>query len=85
MAQLRKATKLCPASFRPADEAEAGRESRCPRCGGAFHCGVADVLPCACFTLRLDAALLADLRTRYDRCLCLVCLVQLQQEASPPQ
>jgi hypothetical protein len=32
---------------------------RCPRCGGHFHCGTADPAPCACTTLRLDAASLA--------------------------
>jgi len=55
--------------------------SRCPRCGGPFHCGANDPTPCACGTLKLDAALLADLRQRYDRCLCLRCLAAL---AEPP-
>ena len=49
----------------------------CPRCGNAFHCGVNDSTPCACTTLRLDAATLAALRERYDGCLCVTCLAQL--------
>jgi len=47
---------------------------RCPRCGGAFHCGVADAAPCPCGTVPLDEARLAALRHRYQGCLCLACL-----------
>lgn len=49
----------------------------CPRCGGGFHCGVADAAPCACTTIRLDAATLAEMRARYATCLCLRCLSEL--------
>lgn len=55
---------------------------RCPRCGGSFHCGVADPGPCACTTLELDAATLGALRARYIGCLCLTCLRELAQRAS---
>jgi hypothetical protein len=55
----------------------------CPRCGAAFHCGVADAAPCACTTVRLDATMLAALRVQYERCLCLRCLVELQNRATP--
>lgn len=47
---------------------------RCPRCGGGFHCGISDTAPCACSTLNLDAATLAELRSRYAGCLCMNCL-----------
>jgi len=46
----------------------------CPRCGGGFHCGANDAEPCACTGLKLDAALLADLRRQFKGCLCLGCL-----------
>jgi len=49
----------------------------CPRCGGAFHCGVNDATPCACTALALGPELLADLRSRYTTCLCVNCLAQL--------
>ena len=49
-------------------------DARCPRCGGAFHCGANAAAPCACTTLRLDDTTLADLRARYAGCLCLACL-----------
>ena len=57
------------------------QDSRCPRCGGAFHCGANDAQPCPCSALTLDAALLARLRERHAGCLCLACLAQLQSEA----
>ena len=55
----------------------------CPRCGGAFHCGVADALPCACTGLQLDTSTLATLRNTYAGCLCLRCLASLQTSAPP--
>lgn len=51
-----------------------GANTRCPRCGGGFRCGADDAEPCACTTMTLDAAVLLDLRRRYDGCLCLRCL-----------
>ena len=67
-------------------------ESRCPRCGGAFHCGANDAAPCACTTLKLDAATLARLAAQYAACLCLRCLGEIaaadnataQREAAGP-
>jgi len=59
-----------------------GRDARCPRCGGAFHCGAklaqaSDAPPCACTSVTLDAQTLAELRARYAACLCLACLREL--------
>ena len=59
-------------------EADTANNSACPRCGGAFHCGVNDIAPCACGTLKLDAATLQTLREQFTDCLCLNCLRQLQ-------
>ena len=60
--------------------------ARCPRCGEAFHCGVADGAPCACAAIPLDAALGASLRETYKGCLCCACLRTLTAPASeaPP-
>ncbi|WP_374436888.1 cysteine-rich CWC family protein [Inhella sp.] len=55
--------------------------SRCPRCGGGFHCGAAEAR-CDCFELKLSPALRAELAQRYSGCLCLNCLHEL---AEPPQ
>jgi hypothetical protein len=51
--------------------------SACPRCGGGFHCGVADG-HCDCFDLRLTPAMQAQLARDYPgQCLCLRCLATL--------
>ena len=52
-------------------------DETCPRCGGAFHCGVNDAGPCACTGLVLPPALLQQLQQRWQGCLCLACLRQL--------
>ena len=55
----------------------------CPRCGGAFHCGVDDATPCACTAPVLAPEQLRQLQAQYDGCLCLHCLRQLAQEPRP--
>jgi ribosomal protein L34E len=50
--------------------------ARCGRCGEPFHCGMRDALPCACASVNLTSAALADLRERFDGCLCPRCLAQ---------
>ncbi len=57
-------------------------DARCPRCGGAFHCGVHDAAPCACGTLKLTPELRAALAARYSGCLCLACLRELAADPS---
>jgi chorismate-pyruvate lyase len=52
--------------------------SACPRCGGAFRCGVKDEV-CACSDLVLSDELQAHLRERYTGCLCLGCLRRLAE------
>ena len=57
----------------------------CPRCGGGFHCGVHDDTRCACTTITLSAATLAELRTQYAAaCLCLRCLAELAADEKKP-
>jgi hypothetical protein len=58
----------------------------CPRCGGAFSCGLADATrPCPCTTMKLSADTLAVLRQRYTGCLCLRCLAELASLAPPAE
>ena len=56
-------------------------DAQCPRCGGAFECGV-NAGHCACFGLRLTHTLRAELATRYSGCLCLRCLGELVEQAT---
>ena len=58
---------------------------RCPRCGGGFHCGANDSAPCACTSLQLDTATLAELRSRYTGCLCLPCLREFAASNRPAE
>jgi len=57
---------------------------RCPRCGGAFHCGANDAGPCACTGVTLDDATLAALRASFNACLCLRCLQEVHATAGKP-
>lgn len=57
--------------------AAAPQPDTCPRCGGAFACGMHSPGPCPCTTLVLSAELQAQLRERYAGCLCLACLHEL--------
>jgi hypothetical protein len=66
-----------------AQSASAPDNARCPRCGGPFRCGAADATPCACASLTLSPALLADLGLGYSGCLCLDCLRTLAAAAAP--
>jgi hypothetical protein len=52
-------------------------DDRCPRCGGAFHCGVHDAEPCPCSSLALTRELQERLRGKWSACLCVPCLAAL--------
>ena len=67
----------------PAAAAPPAGGDLCPRCGGGFHCGVADAAPCPCTRVALDAATLARLRQRFAGCLCPRCLGDLAAGAPP--
>ena len=45
----------------------------CEACGEAFMCG-ATLAGCWCAEVKVSEAVRADLRTRYQRCLCRTCL-----------
>lgn len=60
----------------------APQTDRCPRCGGAFHCGADDPTPCPCTAFTLTATRLAELRRTYTGCLCLRCLAELAKPDS---
>jgi len=71
------------ANAAPAAPASAGVSlSRCPRCGGEFHCGIDDPEPCACTSVRVSGETLRALRARYDGCLCVACLRALSAQAA---
>lgn len=59
------------------EEGAGAAPDRCPRCGGGFACGINGTAPCPCTTVTLSPDLLADLRWRFQGCLCLNCLREL--------
>jgi Cysteine-rich CWC len=50
-------------------------EKKCSRCGKNFSCR--QEAGCWCASVRVEAALLGELRARYADCLCEVCLREL--------
>jgi hypothetical protein len=57
------------------------KEKRCPKCGVAFDCG--GLLGCWCRDVKLDSAMLAALKERYNDCLCPHCLKELAAVDTP--
>ncbi|HEY0003412.1 MAG TPA: cysteine-rich CWC family protein [Pyrinomonadaceae bacterium] len=49
----------------------------CEACGAEFSCGAAEVAGCWCAEIELSAEARAELRRRYERCLCRACLESL--------
>lgn len=69
---------------RPTNSATPALDDVCPRCGGGFHCGVADGF-CDCFGLALTEATRREVAERYPgQCLCIACLKALSEEAPGP-
>jgi len=62
------------------------RATLCPRCGGAFACGVgADPsTPCFCASVELGDARRAELAARWSDCLCEACLRALVANPALP-
>ena len=58
--------------------------ANCPRCGGPFRCGVSDE-HCACFDLQISPALREHVASRYDGCLCIGCLRELNRAEAQTQ
>jgi hypothetical protein len=50
-------------------------EKKCSRCGAVFSCR--QEAGCWCAGVRVEAAILAELRARYADCLCETCLREL--------
>ncbi len=57
-------------------------EKVCPRCRGSLLCRAEDVSTCACATVRLGPGQQQALQRRWQDCLCLSCLKELQSKAS---
>lgn len=56
--------------------------SVCEACGETFNCG-ATLAGCWCSDVKLSEMTRADLRSRYNRCLCRACLESLADGSRP--
>ncbi|XDD49977.1 cysteine-rich CWC family protein [Leptospira sp. WS92.C1] len=54
----------------------------CPRCGKMFECGAKSDIPCVCFSLTLSFSLKKELKKKYQDCLCVSCLTELNKAHS---
>jgi Cysteine-rich CWC len=55
-------------------------EKRCPRCSGLFECKVGTIVQCQCNAICLTLEESAYIQAKYDDCLCINCLQELQQK-----
>lgn len=53
----------------------------CERCGENFACGASDS-NCWCFTIDLGKETLAQLRDKFEKCLCRSCLAEVLKNDS---
>ena len=56
------------------------QEKHCPRCQLVFECKPGSVLLCQCSAVQLSVEERAYVEARYDDCLCIDCLRDLQKK-----
>ena len=55
-------------------------KKQCPRCESEFECKTGSILLCQCSKIEMSAEQLEYTSTKYNDCLCLSCLKDLQAE-----
>ncbi|WP_390890876.1 cysteine-rich CWC family protein [Emticicia fluvialis] len=55
----------------------------CPRCQQPFTCLASEINNCACKSILLSDALIAEIGIMYSSCLCIKCLETLKKEQKP--
>lgn len=55
-------------------------EKRCPRCSNVFECKVGTIAQCQCTAIQLSVEETAFIQAKYDDCLCINCLHDLQKK-----
>ena len=55
-------------------------KKQCPRCSAGFECKTGSILLCQCSEIEMTAEQLEYSNSKYDDCLCLSCLKDLQTE-----
>ena len=55
-------------------------EKHCPRCNIAFECKAGTITQCQCSAIQLSAEESAFIQAKYDDCLCINCIRDLQKK-----
>lgn len=55
-------------------------EKLCPRCSIAFECKVGTIMQCQCSAIQLTIEESAFIQAKYEDCLCINCLHDLQKK-----
>ena len=55
-------------------------KKQCPRCSSEFECKTGSILLCQCSKIELTQEQLEYSNSKYNDCLCLACLKELQNE-----
>jgi Cysteine-rich CWC len=55
-------------------------EKLCPRCSIAFECKAGTIMQCQCSTIHLTVEESAFIQAKYEDCLCINCLHELQKK-----
>ena len=74
--------KLNPNSNRDSSQQSNQKSKVCPRCQASFECKVGSIQQCQCSSIYLSDIEQEYVNTRYDDCLCVGCLVEVQSECS---
>jgi hypothetical protein len=51
----------------------------CPRCGAEFNCSKSG--KCWCYEIETSVSLLEEIQSKWDKCLCPVCLKELNEKS----
>ncbi|MEO7305827.1 MAG: cysteine-rich CWC family protein [Ferruginibacter sp.] len=52
----------------------------CPRCNTAFECKAGSIMQCQCTAIQLSVEESAYIQAKYEDCLCIGCLRELQNK-----
>lgn len=55
-------------------------EKHCPRCNTVFECKAGTIMQCQCSAIQLTVEESAFVQAKYDDCLCINCLYELQNK-----
>jgi len=55
-------------------------DKHCPRCNTVFECKAGTIMQCQCSAIQLSVEESAFIQAKYEDCLCISCLRELQRK-----